>query len=116
MTKTQEDAARRMAEAVEHREVCADETLCMRLWETLEVFQNEPFYTAKNLKFSYYLKGNEMFVTRKEKTITKASVMLAFRRALELGGVVSGPKKLGTFGASYLYPVFLRIGVIRKSQ
>ena len=37
---------------------------------------------------------------------------MAFRKALELGGAVAGPKKLGTFGASYLYPVFVRIGVI----
>ena len=32
---------------------------------------------------------------------------------MELGRIVSGPKKLGTFGASYLYPVFVRIGVIQ---
>ena len=44
------------------------------------------------------------------KTIT---VFMAFRKAMELGGVVAGPKKLGTFGASYLYPVFVRVGVIR---
>lgn len=25
---------------------------------------------------------------------------------------VAGPKKLGCFGASYLYPIFLEIGVI----
>ena len=31
-------------------------------------------------------------------------------------GVVAGPKKLGTFGASYLYPVFVRIGVIRPNS
>ena len=24
----------------------------------------------------------------------------------------SGPKQLGVFGASYLYPVFLRLGII----
>ena len=39
---------------------------------------------------------------------------MAFRKAQELGGVVAGPKKLGTFGASYLYPVFVRIGIVKK--
>ena len=29
-------------------------------------------------------------------------------------GSVNGPKQLGTFGARYLYPVFVRIGVISK--
>ena len=55
------------------------------------------------VEFFYIIKGNEMFVTRKDKSITRASVMAAFGKALELGRVVTGPKKLGTFGASYLY-------------
>ena len=68
------------------------------------------FLTAKGLKFTYKMKGGEMFVSRK--SITQATVFMAFRKAQELGGVVAGPKKLGTFGVSYLYPVFVRIGVI----
>lgn len=40
--------------------------------------------------------------------------MVAFHKALELDRVVTGPKKLGTFGASYLYPVFREIGVITE--
>ncbi|MEH2949273.1 hypothetical protein [Sporofaciens sp. JLR.KK001] len=84
------------------------------LWNAIIKFQGYPFYTAKNLEFFYIIKGNEMFVTRKDKSITRASVMTAFYKALELGGVVTGPKKLGTFGASYLYPVFQKIGVIKN--
>ena len=53
-----------------------------------------------------------MFVNRKEKSITRATVNLAFEKGLELKSVVTGPKKLGVFGASYLYPVFVRLGVI----
>lgn len=41
----------------------------------------------------------------KEKSITRAMVMKACRRAAELDGVVPGPKTLGTFGASYLYSI-----------
>ena len=55
-----------------------------------------------------------MFVNRKSKSITQATVFMAFRKVQELGGAITGPKKLGTFGASYLYPVFVRIGIVKK--
>ena len=83
------------------------------LWSMLLYLQGCVFLTAKGLKFTYKIKGGEMFVNRKSKSITQATVFMAFRKAMELGGVVGGPKKLGTFGASYLYPIFVRLGVIR---
>ena len=83
------------------------------LWSLLKTLQGCVFLTAKGLKFTYKIHGGEMFVTRKSKSITQATVFMAFRKAMELGGAVSGPKKLGTFGASYLYPIFVRLGVIR---
>lgn len=85
------------------------------LWETLCLFSGYPFYTAKGLRYSYTIKGYEMFVSRKDKSITKASVEVALKKALELqekGETVTGPKKLKIFGASYIYPVFVKIGVI----
>ena len=54
-----------------------------------------------------------MFVTRKEKTIIRSSIDVSLEKVLALHGVVSGPKKLGTFGASYLYPIFRRLGIIK---
>ena len=83
------------------------------LWKLLLYIQGCVFLTAKGLKFTYKIKGGEMFVNRKSKSITQATVFMAFRKAMELGGAVSGPKKLGTFGASYLYPIFAKLGVIR---
>ena len=85
-----------------------------RLCEVMELYEDFPFYTMRNLEFTYIIKGNEMFVDRKEKSITKATVGMALGKALELGGIVSGPKKLGTFGASYLYPIFLYYEIIKK--
>ena len=85
-----------------------------RLWEVMELYEDFPFYTMRNLEFTSIIKGNEMFVDRKEKSITKATVGMALGKALELGGIVSGPKKLGTFGASYLYPIFLYYEIIKK--
>lgn len=107
----QEAIARLQAAVKEGVSQAGDE----RLWEALKAFQNHPFYTAKKLEYSYILKGNEMFVSRKDKSITKATILLSFHNALnvqEQEGRVSGPKKLGTFGASYLYPVFLMLGII----
>ena len=87
------------------------------LWNLLEYMQGCVFLTAKGLKFTYKIRGGEMLVNRKSKSITQATVFMAYNRAVELmkeTGSVTGPKQLGTFGASYLYPVFVRIGVIRK--
>ena len=111
MTAKQKQAVEYLEKALQEsdRDVSAD-----LLWDTIVELQGHLFYTAKNLEFFYIIKGNEMFVTRKDKSITRASVMAAFGKALELGRVVTGPKKLGTFGASYLYPVFQKIGVIKN--
>lgn len=92
------------------------EEIEMQLWNTLLLFQAYPFQTSKGLKFTYSIKGNELFVTRKEKSITRSTILMAFQKALSLEGFVSGPKKLGIFGASYLYPIFMRIGVIRQKE
>jgi hypothetical protein len=69
--------------------------------------------------------GNEMWITtlpdkvRKEKSISRSTVDLTFKNALTVQaqeGFVSGPKKLNIPGAgSYLYPMFVRFGVIISS-
>ena len=94
------------------------------LWKTVIAFEGYPFSTAKGLRFSYVLKRGknglptaEIEIDRREKTITKATICLAFRTALGIQkreGYVSGPKKIGGFCASYLYPMFLRFGVIKQ--
>ena len=85
------------------------------LWQEITRLQGEAFYTAKGLKFTYEIRGNELFVDRKDKSITRSTVDLTYRKAMDLlrgGEVVDGPKKLGTFGASYLFPIFLKLNVI----
>ena len=84
------------------------------LWDTIKAFEGYPFTTEKGQSLKYTVKGGEIFFSRKEKSVTRATVLKAFNRARQIQkdeGCVSGPKKLGAFGASYLYPVFLRIGV-----
>ena len=85
------------------------------LWMTLIDNQNKVFYTMKQLPFQYSIKGNELFVSRKDKSITRATVNRAYNRVKELmksEGKISGPKKLGTFGASYLHSIFLDLNII----
>lgn len=84
------------------------------LWKAITEFEGYLFRTyPKGLKFKYSVKGNEIFVDRKKKAVTRASVVLAYQNALNLGQV-SRAKELGTFGASYLYPMFLRFGIIKE--
>lgn len=87
------------------------------LWDAIVAYADYPFETEKGLSVKYTVKGGEIFFNRKEKSVTRASVVKAFYRARQLQhekGFVNGPKELGTFGASYIYPVFLRIGVCAK--
>ncbi len=89
------------------------------LWEVLRLYQGAEYRTAKGLNFTYSVKGYEMFVSRKDKSLTRATVTLAFHTALSLqsqGLAVSGPKKLKTFGASYLFPVFIDLGIINIGE
>ena len=86
------------------------------LWEALKEHEREPFATVKGLRYTYTIIGNELFVDRRGKSITRASVNLAYQRVVELEGKVNGPKSLGVFGASYLYPIFLRLGVITEAE
>ena len=87
------------------------------LWEAIVLFAGYPFRTFKNLEFQYTVSGGEIFIDRKQKSksITKSTVLMAYaiaKRVMGEVGYVKGPKKLETFGASYLYPIFQEIGVI----
>ena len=93
------------------------------LWKAIIAFENYPFKTAKGLKYHYTVKRSrtgqpigEIVFDRKEKSITRSTVVKGFENAVAVQkrkGYVSGPKKLGVFGASYLYPVFFRLEVCK---
>lgn len=117
MSELTQNLHKAVEEAVSQKEKPIDnisEELSDLLWQNLIQLQGQTFLTAKNLEFTYIIKGGEMFVSRKDKSITKATAVRAFEAAVRIlknGERVSGPKKLGTFGASYLYPVFEKLGV-----
>lgn len=89
------------------------------LWNTLEYLQGCIFHIYeeqhhKILRFKYEIRGEEMFISGKDESIAKATIMLAFSNIRELQkieGCVEDPKKMGISSANYLYPIFLRLGV-----
>ena len=95
---------------------CPGEELEKAVWDAVTAFSGCEFHTAKGLTFSYTVKGNELFISRKKKSITRSSIDIALGKVLEADGYISGPKKLTIFGASYVYPVFLELGLIRKRK
>lgn len=61
------------------------------VWALLEQHQGEQFYTAKCLPFAI-------------SSVAAALQKIATRQAA--GEAITGPKKIGCYGASYLYPMF----------
>lgn len=63
---------------------------------------------------------NELFITtgtgeKREKSISRSSVDYALQIALESrirGEEITGPKKLKIFGASYVFSLFKRFGLV----
>ena len=110
------------------------------LWQAVLAYQEYPFYTTSGLPFFYTIKqkrngeySGELLISRKEgsKTLTKSSVLLAFRKVLEhiapaVEGLeaspdwrpeYSGPKAIGQiFGISYVYSLFWEMGLIRVPE
>ena len=108
------------------------------LWRCVIIFEGYPFSTLgrgarSGVEYTYQVShtpsaggqhydgysipgyGNEIWLTvngeKKERSISRSSVELGFQKYLEVlekEGTVSGPKKLGVFGASYLLPLFQR--------
>lgn len=93
------------------------------------------FYASSGLPFTYEVKrkkngeySGELLVSRKEvsKTLTKSSVMYAFRKAFSDGKTsgeeftapeYKGPKEIGQiFGISYSCSLFWRLGLIRVPE
>lgn len=82
------------------------------LWGTILSRQGDMFYTAKKLPFTYEIRGGEMFVDRRSKSITKATILKAYLRVQEdAENRIKGPKALNCFGAPYIWAVFQELGV-----
>lgn len=76
------------------------------LWQLLTEHQNETFYTLKKLPFIYTVKGGELFVDRRSKSITKATFGQALNKLRANPEQITGPKSLNVFGAPYIWAIF----------
>lgn len=80
-------------------------------WEELLNHQQEVFYTVKKLPFTYTIKGGEMFVDRRAKSITRATYEKAVKKLKEdTEHRITGPKSLCCFGAPYIWAVIQTLG------
>ena len=92
----------------------------IKLWDQLFKHSGETFTTSgrgnrAGVEFKYEIKGAEMFISTRSKSITRASILYAFHKVAKMGGEVKGPKAIGVHGDSYIYAVFKAIGVINRS-
>ena len=95
----------------------------IQLWEELLAHQNESMRTSgrgsrPGVEFSYHIRGAEMFVSNREKSITRSTILYAYRKVRELqesGAEIKGPKTIGVHGDSYIFAIFKKIGVIRET-
>jgi len=86
------------------KEITIDE-----LWELLKTHQNEEFFTAKKLPFTYVIRGGEMFVNRRSKSITKSTFGRALEKLKADPENIKGPKALNVFGAPYIFAILKKI-------
>ena len=90
------------------------EELGTLLWQVVKLYAGEPFFTSKQLPFTYTVKGRELFCDRKEKSITEATVTRAYEKILAAraaGDPLRGPKRLCMFGAPYIWGILKGTGL-----
>lgn len=75
-------------------------------WQWLIAMQGRTFYTVRRLPFTFTVKGGELFVDRRKKSITKATCEKAYQNAVTKREELHGPKALNVFGAPYLWALF----------
>lgn len=74
------------------------------------------FFTAKKLPFRYSIRGGEMFVDRRSRSITKATFSKALQKLEEEPEKIKGPKSLNVFGAPYVWSILRTLGMIKRKE
>ncbi len=80
----------------------------IRLWDQICAHAGKQFTTSgrgqrAGVPFTYEIKGGEMFVSARTKSITRATIMYAYRKVKnlqDLGEPIPGPKTIGVHGDS----------------
>lgn len=79
------------------------------LWLHICERQGEVFYTKKGLPFTYYIKGGELFASRRERSITRSTFEAAYKKIMETPEKMIGPKKLNVYGAPYVWAILAEL-------
>lgn len=110
---------RKRKQAIKQLQICKEASLeCVEkyLWSTIESFSGYSFTTVKGLRFRYAVNGNEIQIDRKKKSIARSSVKVALKVALGKNGNISELNKIEAVDVAYLYPMFLRFGLIKAEK
>ncbi len=75
------------------------------IWEWIIAHEGNTFYTKKGLPFTYYIKGGELFASRRERSITRSTFERACEKMLERPDEITGPKTLNVYGAPYVWAI-----------
>lgn len=94
----------------------------LKLWEQLCKHSGETFTTfgcdsCAGVELKYEIRGAEMFISTRSKSITRATVLYAYWNVQSIqaeGGVINGPKAIGVHGDSYIFAVFKVLAVINS--
>ena len=89
---------------------------CDEVWEIMRQHQEEEFLTAKGLPFTYTMRGGELFISRKKKSITKSTFEAAWKKIQENPQEITGPKKMNVFGAPYLWAIFKNLELLPAAR
>ena len=95
------------------------------LWQEIVLRAGKQFETYRGVPFTYHIKEDRsgetsgtLVIDRKAVSITRSTALLAYHRAVEVQAsrkCVSKPGKIGVYGDTWLYPVFLDIGICTKT-
>ena len=86
------------------------------VWEIMKKHQEEEFLTAKGLPLIYTMRGGELFISRKRKSITRSTFEAAWKKIQENPQEITGPKKMNVFGAPYLWAIFNSLKLLPNTR
>ena len=111
-----EKRQKKRKKVAEEVKACQEEDLlAKKLWELICLYEGCHFFTSKQLPFQYKVKGGELFCDRRAKSITQATILRAYQKVREAekeGDPITGPKRLGIFGAPYVWSIFKTAGLV----
>lgn len=95
-----------------------DEEFYDLLWDTICAFQNVPFFCKGSESYTYVVHDDELELKGLNKVFCRNALNYSADKALFLRqhqSHVDRPERLGTIGASYIYPLFEKLGICTET-